>query len=187
MALNGFDLAFLMLAFLSVAFGAWRGFVFESINVLGWVVGFFAAMGLGPLVGGWLPGGESLGEGVRRVLGMLAVFVVAIFVSSLLASLGRRSVRALGMGAADRLVGALFGVARILLVGVAVAVIVHALQWQDSPWWASSASGPWLDVARQELAALLPSWKILQPPSAALVVPAGAMPQVLHGLPSASP
>lgn len=186
MALNGFDLAFLMLAFLSVAFGAWRGFVFESISVLGWLAGFFAAMALGPSVGSWLPG-ESLGEEVRRVLGMLAVFVVAIFVSSLLASLGRRSVRALGMGAADRLVGALFGVARILLVGVAVAVIVHALQWQDSPWWASSASGPWLDVARQELAALLPSWKILQPPAAALVVPAGAMPQVLHGLPPASP
>ena len=56
MTLNGFDLVFLMLAFVSVAVGIWRGFVFESLAVLGWGLGAFAAMRLGPALGMWLPG-----------------------------------------------------------------------------------------------------------------------------------
>lgn len=161
MTLNGFDLAFLMLACLSVAVGAWRGFIFESLSVLGWVLGAGAAMALGPMVGGWIPV-ESLGESVRRVLGMLAVLIIVVFVSSMLASLGRQSAKKLGIRAADRLVGALFGLLRIALVGVVIAVVVHALQWGNEPWWETSVMRPWLDGARLELAGLLPNWKILQ-------------------------
>ncbi|THU04030.1 CvpA family protein [Lampropedia puyangensis] len=163
MTLNGFDLAFLMLAFLSVAVGAWRGFIFESISVLGWVLGIAAAMAFGPAVGQWIPM-SSLADGVRRVLGMLAVLIVAVFVSSMLASLGRQSAKKLGIRAADRLIGALFGVVRIGLAGVVVAVVVHALQWVAEPWWQGSAVGPVLDRARLELATMLPTWKILQEP-----------------------
>lgn len=161
MTFNGFDLAFLMLAFLSVAIGAWRGFIFESLSVLGWVLGVGAAFALGPTVGGWIPV-DSLGDSVRRVLGMLAVLILVVFLSSMLASLGRQSAKKLGLRAADRLVGGLFGLLRIALVGVVIAVAVHALQWRNEVWWDSSVLAPWLDSARLELAAMLPNWKILQ-------------------------
>lgn len=161
MTFNGFDLAFLMLAFLSVAIGAWRGFIFESLSVLGWVLGVGAAFAFGPMVGGWIPV-DSLGDSVRRVLGMLAVLILVVFLSSMLASLGRQSAKKLGLRAADRLIGGLFGLLRIALVGVVIAVAVHALQWRNEAWWDSSVLAPWLDSARLELAAMLPNWKILQ-------------------------
>ncbi|RMX08007.1 CvpA family protein [Corticibacter populi] len=162
MVLSWFDVFFLMLAALSVAFGAWRGFVFESISVLGWIAGFFAAMQWGPQLGLWLPG-EALAEEARRALGMLAVFVLAVFLSSMLASLARASVQALGMRAADRVIGAGFGLLRIVLLGVALTVVLHVLQWQDAPWWRESALAGPLDTARLELARMLPNWKVLQP------------------------
>lgn len=161
MTLNGFDLAFLMLAALSVATGIWRGFIFESLSVLGWVLGVTAAMAFGPAVGSWIPV-DSLAEGVKRVLGMLAVLIVVVFVSSMLASLGRQSAKKLGLRAADRMIGALFGLLRIALVGVVIAVAVSALQWRNELWWETSAVAPWLDGARLELATMLPNWKILQ-------------------------
>lgn len=161
MTLNGFDLAFLMLAALSVAVGIWRGFIFESLSVLGWVLGIAAAMAFGPVVGEWIPA-ASLADGVKRVLGMLAVLIVVVFVSSMLASLGRQSAKKLGLRAADRMIGALFGLVRIALVGVVVAVAVHALQWRSEPWWETSVVSPWLDTARLELATIFPTWKILQ-------------------------
>ncbi|RMX15194.1 CvpA family protein [Vandammella animalimorsus] len=183
MTLNGFDLVFLMLAFVSVAVGIWRGFVFESLAVLGWGLGALAAMRLGPELGQWLPG-QSLGAPARRVLGMLALFIAAVFGSSILATMARRSIKALGMRAADRFVGALFGALRIALVGVVLAVAVHALRWQTQPWWSGSAVGPALDAARLELARLLPDWTILQAPEplelpAVPMLPAGAAMEAL--------
>lgn len=174
MTLNGFDLAFLMLGFLSVAVGIWRGFIFECISILGWLVGAIGAMRLGPELGMLFISG-AVSEQAQRVLGMLAVFIVLVFLSSMIASLARRSIKVLGMRAADRMVGGLLGLARILLVGVLVAVVVHALQWQTQPWWTSSASGPMLDAARMTLAEWLPEWTILQDPEKLkLPLPAGS-------------
>ncbi|RMX10425.1 CvpA family protein [Allofranklinella schreckenbergeri] len=163
MTLNGFDLAFLMLAFLSVAVGIWRGFVFECISLLGWLMGALGAMRLGPELGVMLIFG-SISDEARRVLGMLAVFIVLVFLSSMLASMARRSIKALGMRPADRFIGALAGFVRIVLLGVLLAVVIHALRWNDQLWWTSSTTGPLLELARLELAQWLPGWTILQTP-----------------------
>lgn len=155
------DLSFLLLALFSVIVGAWRGFVFELISVLGWIGGFWCAMHFGPVLGEWLPW-ESVGEQPRRVIGMVVTFIVAMFASSVLASLGRRFAKALGMRPADRLVGAGFGLVRVLLVGVLAAVGVHAMQWHNEPWWRDSSLAQPLSAARMQLAQWLPEWEILQ-------------------------
>lgn len=160
--MSWFDLAFLLLALASILIGAWRGFVFELISLLGWFAGFWVALNWGSDLGALIPW-ESIGDDPKRVIGMVVAFVIAMFVSSLLASWTRKSIKVLGMRSADRVLGAAFGVLRVLLVGILLAIAVTAMQWQYQPWWAESNIAQPLELARLELAQMLPHVSILQP------------------------
>lgn len=174
--MSWFDLAFLMLTLFSVIVGAWRGFVFELISLLGWAAGFWVALNWGAELGALIPW-QSIGDDPKRVLGMVAAFILAMFVSSLLASSGRKSIKALGMRSADRVLGAGFGVLRVLIVGVMLAIAVSALQWQYEPWWDESSISEPLELLRLELARMLPHLSILQPaPVTPISVPLGLDP-----------
>ena len=174
--MSWFDLAFLMLALVSILVGAWRGFVFELISLLGWVAGFWVALNWGADLGALIPW-ESIGEEPKRVLGMIAAFILAMFLSSLVASTARKSTKVLGMRSADRVLGAGFGVLRVLIVGVMLAIAVTALQWQYQPWWDESSISEPLEMLRLELARMLPHLSILQPaPVAPITVPLGLDP-----------
>lgn len=166
--MNWVDLAFLLLAAFSILMGAWRGLVFELISLLGWFLGFWLAMHFGESVGQLLPL-NTLSDVPKYVLGAILVFVLAMFVSSFMASAGRRFTKALGMRAADRLTGAGFGLVRALLLGVVVAVLVNALQLQKEPWWMEARMSGVLDTIRLELVQWLPDWAILQPSAKPLI------------------
>ncbi|SHF12747.1 membrane protein required for colicin V production [Lampropedia hyalina DSM 16112] len=172
--MNWLDLTFLLLALLSVVVGAWRGFVFECISLAGWIAGFWVALHWGPVWGSQIPW-DGIGEQPKRVAGMVLAFVLAMFASSLLASWTRKFIRAIGMRAADRAVGAGFGLVRVLLVGVGLAVVLHAMQWNEQPWWQQASVSMPFDTARLELMEWFPQWKILQPPEQPpVIVPSAA-------------
>jgi membrane protein required for colicin V production len=123
---------------ISILFGAIRGFLRESVALLGWLVGLWLAWRyapqLEPYVGGSIAGTE-LQVWVARLLLLLASVLAAWLIASLLGYLVQRSGLTLGL---DRMLGAVFGLVRgAVIVGFAV-MLADAADMRGEPWWKSS-------------------------------------------------
>lgn len=124
----------------SLIWGAWRGLVREIISILGWVIAFLAAnLFAGPL-GAAMP--ESIPSPELRVLGaFLVVFVAALAVATLLGLVLSKFVHAIGLGGLDRVLGALFGIARGALILIAFALLAGLTALPQQPVWRDSVAG----------------------------------------------
>jgi membrane protein required for colicin V production len=122
----------------SMLFGAIRGFLRESVALLGWLGGLWLAWRYAgrvePYMGGALTG-TLLQVWCARILVLIAVVVAAWLLGSLLSYLVQRSGLTLGV---DRVLGGLFGVVRgAVIVGFAV-MLAQAAELQSEAWWKSS-------------------------------------------------
>ena len=139
----------------SLAIGAWRGLVREVVSILGWVIAFLAAnLFAGPL-GAAMPRAIPTPD-LRLAATFLAVFVGSLIVTSLAGLLISKIMNAVGLGGLDRLLGALFGVARGLLIVLAAALLAGLSSAPRQPFWTDSASGALLVQAALAFKSLLP-------------------------------
>jgi len=141
---------------LSIAWGAWRGFVHEVLSLAGWILAFIAANLLAT------PVAESFPANMRpefRVVGAFAaVFIGTLVLTALLTALVTKVVRVSVLQNLDRWLGALFGLLRGLVLIVAFALIAGLTPLPRSPAWTNSGTGyslaqtaiqlkPWLPPA----------------------------------------
>jgi membrane protein required for colicin V production len=127
---------------LSILFGVVRGFLRESVALLGWLVGLWLAWRyahlLEPYLGGALAGTE-LQPWAARVIVLMAVVVASWILGSMLSWLVQRSGLTLGV---DRLLGGVFGLVRgVVIVGFGV-MLGQAAQLESEPWWGKSMLMP---------------------------------------------
>ena len=149
------DLTLLAILAVSVLMGLWRGFVFEIVSLVGWLVAYVAANLFGPQFAQSLPVGD-LASPVRLWGGYAVVFVLVLIACGLLARLLRALVAATPLSVVDRLLGALFGVARGVLILVIVATLVTLSPFAHSSSWRESRGALWLGQALEGLKPLLP-------------------------------
>ena len=139
----------------SLVLGAWRGLVREVLSTLGWVIAFLAANllagPLGPAMPQAIPGPE-----LRIASAYVAVFVASLIVTSLVGLLLSKIVKAVGLGGVDRVLGAVFGTVRGVLIVLAATLIAGLTSAPRHPYWRDSASGPLLAQAAGALKPLLP-------------------------------
>ena len=139
----------------SVALGAWRGLVREVLSILGWVIAFLAANllagPLGPVMPEAIPSPE-----LRVAAAYVAVFVGSLILVTLVGLLLSGIVKAVGLGGADRMLGALFGAARGLLIVLVATLLAGLTSAPRQPYWRDSASGTVLVQLAQTLKPLLP-------------------------------
>jgi membrane protein required for colicin V production len=149
------DYAVLGVVGLSILWGVWRGLVRELISLAGWVIAFLAAnLFAGPL-GERLP--QSLGTPeLRLIAAFLGIFIASLVVTTLLALLLSKLARAAGLGGLDRALGALFGLARGVLVVIAFALVAGLTSLPQKPAWRQSASGMFLARTAVALKQALP-------------------------------
>ena len=144
--MTAFDYAVLGVVATSAMLGFWRGVVSEVLALVAWIAAFVAARTWAGTVG------ASLGGMVTEpVLRYAAGFVMALVGVLVLFAVGRlllsAVLRAAGLGMADRVLGAGFGVARGLLI-VLVAVLVAGMTAPPgSQWWRSARLAPPLETA----------------------------------------
>jgi membrane protein required for colicin V production len=149
------DIALLALLAVSVLVGLWRGFVFEIVSLLGWVVAFVLANACAPLVSGLLPWGQGVAP-ARVWAAWALVFVLVLIACALLARLLRALVAATPLSVVDRLLGGAFGAARAAVVMVVVAMLVTLSPFAHASWWRQSHGALWLAAALESLRPVLP-------------------------------
>lgn len=140
----------------SLLVGAWRGLVHELMSLAGWIAAFALAQWLAQDVAQWLPVWRDAAAQVRYALAFVGVFVVSVFAASLLAWLLRKLVDGTGLRPADRALGALFGLARGVLVLLVLTVVVHLLGLHHEAWWQQSFLTPLLQVVLAGVKPMLP-------------------------------
>jgi membrane protein required for colicin V production len=144
----------------SVLVGAWRGLLTELLALLGWAVSYFAAQFLGADVGLHLPVGEP-GARMNVLAGMAVVFVASWLGWAVLSWGLTQIMRASGLGGGDRLMGAVFGLMRGLLVASVVVTLVQMTPLVQTEVWRSSRSVGWIQALLQGLRPILPT-QVLQ-------------------------
>jgi membrane protein required for colicin V production len=145
------DIILVAIVFISMLFGAIRGFLRESVALLGWLVGLWLAWRYAPMLEPYLGGalaGTELQVWIARLILLLATVIAAWIVGSLLGYLVQRSGLTLGL---DRLLGGVFGLVRgAVIVGFAV-MLGDAAQLRGEDWWKSSKLIP----VGEEMASIL--------------------------------
>lgn len=121
----------------SLLLGAWRGLIYEVFSLLSWVAAFLLARWLAPELAPRLPMSGS-SEMVRYAVAFAVVFVLSVLVGSLLAALVQKLFSAVGLRPADRTLGALFGLARGVLLVLLATVIIAMTPLKADPWWRAS-------------------------------------------------
>jgi membrane protein required for colicin V production len=135
----------------SVLFGAIRGFLRESIALLGWLVGLWMAWryaaDVQPYLGGLLRD-TPLQIWVARLIVLISVVVCAWLLGSLLGYVVQRSGLTLGV---DRILGGVFGLVRGAVIAGFIVMLAEAADLQSEPWWKQSKLLP----LGQEMASVL--------------------------------
>jgi membrane protein required for colicin V production len=162
------DLALLVALMSSIALGAWRGLLTELLALMGWVVAWLAARFLGADVALHLPVGER-GDQINVLSGTVVAFVAGWVVWALVSWVLSKLIQASGLGGSDRLLGAVFGLARGLIGVLAVFVLLSMTPVAQADVWRDSRSIVWLGSVLHGLVPILP-------PEVVQFLPAPSMP-----------
>lgn len=157
-ALSWVDLALAALLLLSIGIGIWRGLVFEVMSLAGWVIAYFAAPPLAPLVEAVLPDGwlAQLGPTTLHVVTLVIAFVFVLIVWSLATRLVKALIHATPLSAIDRLGGAGFGALRGVFVALLLVLVIGASPLAESATWQASRAAPVLNGVLRDATPLLP-------------------------------
>ena len=140
----------------SMVVGFWRGLVYEVLSLAGWVAAFVVAQWLAPEVVGWLPFVKGAPASVQYAVAFAVVFVGAVFAAGMVSWLIKKLVETVGLRPVDRTLGGVFGLARGVVLLLALTVVLQLTGVSRDAWW-STAQGPvWLDLVLTGLKPLLP-------------------------------
>lgn len=149
------DWILLALLAASMLLGALRGLVYEVLSVMGWIAAFLLAQWSAPTVSEKLPM-QGSGETLRFAAAFVLVFIASVFAAGLISSLMKKLISAVGLRPVDRILGAIFGAFRGLILLLALSVVVHMTALHESDWWLESKGGPMLMTLLKGLRPMLP-------------------------------
>ena len=143
--MNGADYLFVAVVLVSLGMGIMRGFVRESISLLVWLVGLWLAWHFAYVLYPYL-GGALAEPGPREWIARILMLALVLLVGSAVGALASYLVtRAAGLAAADRSLGALFGMVRgVVIIGIFV-MVGQGLRLEGEKWWQDSRLMPWAE------------------------------------------
>ncbi len=150
------DWALLAVLVVSTIVGVARGFVYEVLSLAGWVAAYFAAQWFAAALAPALPLGTP-GSAGNHAAAFAIVFLLALVIWGLGVRLVRMLVHATPLSGVDRLLGALFGAARGLVLLLAVASVVMLTPTRQADAWRQSRGAVWLAEGIAMVKPLLPA------------------------------
>jgi len=160
---TGFDFVVLAILAASVLLGLVRGLLKELLSLIAYAAAFVAAVWWGPRVFEWLSGLIETAL-LRMAVSYALVFIVVLLGVGLLNMTLGALVRTTGLTPADHGLGGLFGLARGLLLVLALVAVAGYTPLPKEPWWQNAMfSGTAVQAVQQvklrlppELGAWLP-------------------------------
>lgn len=144
--MTGFDLCVLAILAISLMLGLWRGLVSEVLALAAWVLALLAgkvfASDVAPALAGFVKDPT-----LQMIVAFALIVVAVILLVALIRFLLRELLRAAGLGVADRLLGACFGLGRGLLVVLLGVLLAGMTSLPRSTWWQESLLAPPLETA----------------------------------------
>lgn len=166
------DIVVFAVLVISAAISFMRGFIRETLTILGVVGGmgsaYFGGPVLNPFMRGWL--GVVEGEDPKRLFDIIpytlvadlasygVIFITVVIVLSLISHALAETVRSVGLGSLDRTLGVFFGLARgVLLLGL-LYLPFHLLfsDEQKEQYFADSKTIFYLEQTSAAISSLLP-------------------------------
>jgi membrane protein required for colicin V production len=136
-------------------FGFARGFMRVVVSLAAWVFAVLLAIHLSTPLGAMLP--DFGGAPTARYVAAFALIVIGVLlVGALLGWLLYRLVRAIGLGFLDRLLGAVIGMARGVLIVVIGVLVAGLTSLPQRVWWQNAMFAPPLVAAALSLKPWLP-------------------------------
>ncbi len=153
--MNPLDWLLAILLTYSVVRAVVRGFFQEAFALGGLILGFlFACWFYRPLAVDLK--GLINSPQIAQLAAFLLILAGTMIVASLIGKLLRHTASAIGLGFADRLLGALFGLLRGALLGVALLLAVTAFL-PGAPWVENSLLAPYFLRAAHAVSFVMPS------------------------------
>jgi membrane protein required for colicin V production len=150
-----FDYTVLTIVGASVVLSVMRGFTRELLALLAWVAAFVAATAASGTVAAWLANSIS-DESLRALTAFIVVFIGVLLLVSMLGLILSRMVRKAGLGVEDRLLGAVFGLARGLLIVMVAVLLAGLTPLPKQPAWVDAMLSPPLEALASALKPWLP-------------------------------
>ncbi len=141
-----FDYIVIAVVAASVLLGIWRGVVGEIIALVAWVLAFFAARWWGDEVANSVLNAIR-DPALRLVAAWVLIFIVVLMLMALLRLAIRGLLKALGLSPTDRLLGMIFGVARGLVIVLALVVVGSMTMAAQQKWWVEAYFSAPLETA----------------------------------------
>ncbi len=140
------DWAVVALVAVSLLLGALRGFVREVFSLIGWVAGAYLALRFATALGERIPL-EIEWPIVKTVLAGIAIIAACVFAAALIGWIAHRFLVAAKLTAADRSLGAVFGLARGVVIVALAVFIARDTQIARQPFWRDSLLLPQVEAA----------------------------------------
>lgn len=122
------DIIVLSIIGLSCAFGGFRGLVKEALSLAFWIGAAVLASLFSDEAAVHLVSSID-NPALRRVAAFVLIFVVTVFIGGLLSNLFSKLMSRAGLGGVDRMLGALFGIIRGVVIVTVVVMMTSQLEF----------------------------------------------------------
>jgi len=144
-----FDLLLIGIIALSGIVALFRGFIQEALSLVLWIFAFMASLYLveylDPYISEYIENPE-----LRRMASLFTIFAIIIFAGGFVIKILRSLIHWSGMGGLDRVLGALFGCARGIIL-IAIIYLILPSDIKQSAFIAQSKSAPMLNKLSPEV------------------------------------
>jgi len=150
-----FDYVVLFVVACSTLIGLFRGLIKELISLVGWIVALVVANAYAGSLADLLPAAIP-GQALRLIVAFIALFIAVRLLVMLLAMLLDSLIEATGLSMADRGLGAVFGLARGVVLVVAGVLVCGMTKIPQEEFWKNAALSPMAVGAASAILPFLP-------------------------------
>lgn len=154
--MTSFDYIILIVVFLSVLLGWWRGLVYEVLSLLSWMTAYFVAKSWVSELTPYMPAVlES--EALRSTAAFLAAFTITLILCGIAAWSLSKLIKSFGLDwRTDGVMGALFGFVRGLLLVLVIVLLAGLTTLPQTPFWRDALLSKPLQKLALQAKVLLP-------------------------------
>ena len=153
--LSWIDFTLIGVVALSAVISLLRGFIREAMALVGWVAAVWIALTFPEPVAALFAGQVSV-PSVRTGLAFVLLFVGTLVVSAVVVYMIGLLVDKTGLSGTDRLLGAVFGAARGVIIAAILVMLAGLTPMPRDPWWQQSTLLPHFQRVAEQLQTLLP-------------------------------